>query len=348
MITANVFKIWAISHLLFTFAVISSIGYRIFVMINSNALKSVAEEKKLVAKAAKKEAKLTIVRNRSTVTARLKEIWKYRELLIGMTRKELKVKYKNSVLGFLWTMLNPALYTIIFWLVFTKFLPNGIPEFVIFFLSGLLVWNLFTNALTGATSSVVGNAPIVKKVYFPREILPLSSVGAALIHYLLQLIVLVTSLIIFKHNIDWHYAWLMPLALITIVVFSTACGIFLSAINVYARDTQHLLELVLLAWFWATPVVYAYGQVDARGGLIGALFKFNPITNIVVPFQRAIYAHTDVESTGKVKTILHIIPEESSLWYLRNIFAVFVVSLCLFYIAMKVFDKAQGNFAEEL
>ncbi len=145
---------------------------------------------------------VTVKGSRSTVSQNLKEVWKYRELLIGMVRKELKVKYKNSVLGFLWTMLNPALYTVIFWLVFTKFLPNGIPEFVVFFLSGLLVWNLFVNSLNGATGSIVNNAAIVKKVYFPREILPLASVGASLVHYLLQLIVLVTSLLVFKHNLD--------------------------------------------------------------------------------------------------------------------------------------------------
>ncbi len=290
---------------------------------------------------------VTVKGSRSTVSQNLKEVWKYRELLIGMVRKELKVKYKNSVLGFLWTMLNPALYTVIFWLVFTKFLPNGIPEFVVFFLSGLLVWNLFVNSLNGATGSIVNNAAIVKKVYFPREILPLASVGASLVHYLLQLIVLVTSLLVFKHNLDWEYAWLMPLALLVVIIFSAACGIFLSAINVYARDTQHLLELVLLAWFWATPIVYQFSVVSGRGGIVGHLFKLNPVTLLILPFQRAIYANTSVKATNS-KNIIDILPIESPLWYLRNIAIVFVLSSVLFYLAMKVFDKAQGNFAEEL
>lgn len=320
-------------------------------MTNSNPDTTSPAEVKAALKSskkdAKKEAKLNVVRNRSTVTARIKEIWKYRELLSGMIKKELKVKYKNSFLGFLWTMLNPALYTLIFWLVFTKFLPNGIPEFVVFFLSGLLVWNLFTNALTGATSSIVGNAPIVKKVYFPREILPLASVGAAVVHYLLQLVVLVTSLIVFRHNLDWKYAWLMPPALLSIIIFSAACGVFLSAINVYARDTQHLLELILLAWFWATPVVYPFSVVSDRIGLVADLFKLNPVTNLIVPFQRAIYAQTEVKSTVG-KNIIKILPVESPFWYFRNISIVFGISIVLFYFAIRVFDRAQGNFAEEL
>ena len=142
-----------------------------------------------------------VVRPRSTVRTRLREVWRYRELLVGMVKKDLKVKYKNSVLGFMWTMVNPALYLVVFWLVFTKFLVNGIPEFVIYFLSGLLVWNFFSGALSGSTGSVVGHAAIIKKVYFPREILPLASVGSALVHYFLQVIVLLIALVAFHLKI---------------------------------------------------------------------------------------------------------------------------------------------------
>lgn len=298
-------------------------------------------------KSSKNDAPVKIVRSRSSVKMRLIEIYRYRELLMGMIKKELKVKYKNSILGFFWTMLNPALYTVIFWLVFTKFLPNGIPQFVIFFLSGLLVWNLFTNSVTGATGSVVNNAAIVKKVYFPREILPLSNVGASVVHYFLQSIVLVSSLVLFRHNIEWSLVWLIPIALVALVIFSAAMGIFFSALNVYLRDTQHMLELLLLAWFWATPVVYPFSDVVNRGGLIAKLFQFNPITMIIVPFQRIIYTQTEVHQAG-VKTPRQLLPVESGLWYLRNISAVLALSIILFYISIRIFDRAQGNFAEEL
>ncbi|HMS25354.1 MAG TPA: ABC transporter permease [Acidimicrobiia bacterium] len=291
-----------------------------------------------------------VVRPRSSVRARITEIWRYRELLVGMIRKELKVKYKNSFLGFFWTMLNPALYIIIFWMVFTKFLNNGIPEFVIFFASGLLVWNLFTNALSSATSSVVANAGIVKKVYFPREILPLASVGAAIVHYLLQVCVLVAMLVSFQHNINWTLIWLLPLSLLTLIIFVASLGILLSAVNVYARDMQHLLELILLAWFWLTPVVYPYKKLPSDGffGIIASIIRANPMGAIITPFQKVIYVNESVTSTFGDKSVIRILPDESTLWYLRNLGFTLAFSCVLFYCAMRIFDRAQGNFAEEL
>lgn len=297
-----------------------------------------------------KQTYTKVVRPRTAVSTRIKEVWRYRELLVGMVRKELKVKYKNSFLGFFWTMLNPALYIIIFWLVFTRFLPNGIPEFVIFFASGLLVWNLFANGLSASTSSVVANAGIVKKVYFPREILPLASIGAAMVHYILQLFVLVTMLFAFQHNIDWTLVWLLPFALVTLIVFVSALGILLSAVNVYARDMQHLLELILLAWFWLTPVVYAYKKLPSGGftGLIASIIRANPMAAIILPFQRVIYNRETVRATTGTHQMIRILPDENAWWYARNLGLTLAFSFLLFYAAMRFFDRAQGNFAEEL
>ena len=297
-----------------------------------------------------KETFTKVVRPRTSVRSRIVEIWRYRELLVGMVRKELKVKYKNSFLGFFWTMLNPALYIVIFWLVFTRFLPNGIPEFVIFFASGLLVWNLFTNGLTSATSSVVANAGIVKKVYFPREILPLAAIGAAIVHYLLQTLVLVVMLVAFQHNVDWSLIWLLPIALFTLLVFVSALGILLSAVNVYARDMQHLLELILLAWFWLTPVVYAYKVLPTEGfaGVVANLIRANPMAAIILPFQRVIYNHVTVEATTGNHDIIQILPDQDTLWYLKNLGLTLAFSGVLIFVAMRIFDRAQGNFAEEL
>lgn len=297
-----------------------------------------------------KDTYTKVVRPRTPVSVRIKEVWRYRELLIGMVRKELKVKYKNSFLGFFWTMLNPALYIIIFWLVFTRFLPNGIPEFVIFFASGLLVWNLFANGLGSSTSSVVANAGIVKKVYFPREILPLASIGAAMVHYLLQTVVLLGMLVVFQHNIDWSVVWLLPLALATLIVFVSALGVLLSAVNVYARDMQHLLELILLAWFWLTPVVYAYHKLPSGGfaGIVAMCIRANPMAAIILPFQRVIYNHEVVRSTTGTHQLIRILPNEDTWWYVRNLGLTLAFSCGLLFFALRFFDRAQGNFAEEL
>ncbi len=297
-----------------------------------------------------KDTYTKVVRPRTPVSVRIREVWRYRELLVGMVRKELKVKYKNSFLGFFWTMLNPALYIIIFWLVFTEFLPNGIPEFVIFFASGLLVWNLFTNGLSSSTSSVVANAGIVKKVYFPREILPLAAIGAAMVHYFLQTFVLITMLVVFQHNIDWSLVWMLPLALGTLIIFVSALGVLLSAVNVYARDMQHLLELILLAWFWLTPVVYSYKKLPTEGwtGVIGSMIRANPMAAIILPFQRVIYNRVSVESTNPPHDIIPILPDQDTWWYVRNLGLTLAFSCALLFFALRFFDRAQGNFAEEL
>ncbi|MDQ1380442.1 MAG: type transport system permease protein, partial [Actinomycetota bacterium] len=128
----------------------------------------------------------TIVRPRMTARERLTRIIQRRELLVGMVRNELKIKYKNSVLGFAWSLLNPLLYLVVFYIAFTIILGSGIPAFPIWLLSGLLVWNLFSTGLGAATGSVVANSGLVKKVSFPREILPLAAVGSMLVHFFLQ------------------------------------------------------------------------------------------------------------------------------------------------------------------
>src|SRR5438105_4467824 len=223
-----------------------------------------------------------VISPRGRVFGRVGDVWRYRELLVGLVRKELKVKYKNSVLGFFWSMLNPALTLAVFYVVFQIFLKSGIPVFAIYLLSGVLAWNLFATALPGATTAVVVNAPLVKKVAFPREVLALASVGAALVHFFLQSIVLVLALLIFRYPASLHFSLLIVPALLTLLLFVAALGILLSAVNVYLRDTQHLLELALLAWFWMTPIVYQYRLVADRLHERAWLMFLNPLTAVVV------------------------------------------------------------------
>jgi ABC-2 type transport system permease protein len=278
---------------------------------------------------------------------RLRIVWAYRELLANFTRKELKVKYKNSALGFIWSLLNPALYLVVFYVVFQIILEVKIPYFAIFLLAGLLPWNLFAAGLGGATGSIVSNAGLVGKVWFPREILPLASIGAGLVHFFLQLIVLFLALLVFRYQPGWGYLWLVIPALITLLVLVAALGIALSAVNVYMRDTSHLLELVLLAWFWMTPIVYYYQQVASRLAkeVSFPLFLLNPMTPIVITFQRAIYGKTIVDVAG---TQTPIIPDASAWWYLRNLGVVLAISVGLIFFAFWLFGRLEDNLAEEL
>lgn len=288
---------------------------------------------------------MNVVAPRRTVVESIAGIWRYRELLQNLVRKELKVRYKNSTLGFLWSMLNPAMYLVVFYVVFQLVLKAGIPYFPVYLLSGLLAWNLFSASLAGATGSITGNASLVNKVWFPRAILPLASIGANFVHFLLQGLVLVIALVVFRFDVDWGYLWLVVPAMVVVLVLTAALAIFLAAANVYARDTQHLLELALLAWIWMTPIIYQWdlqAREIADRGASPQLTLLNPMTSIVLAFQRGLYGIT-VDDQGQ-----RILPLESSLWYFRNLAIVGAVAAVLFVLAVRTFAKAEGSFSEEL
>ena len=188
-----------------------------------------------------------------------------RELLTGLVRKDLKVKYQGSVLGFTWSLANPLLTLAVYSFVFGLVLKAGIPDFGFYLMCGLLLWNAFSTAVGSATASVVANAGLVKKVPFPLGVLPLSSVAFAIVHYLLQLLVLIVVMVAFK---QWHH-WdagmvLLPGALLVALVFTIAISYLVAALNVRYRDTQHIVDVVLLAGFWLNPIVYSATQLTTR------------------------------------------------------------------------------------
>src|SRR4051812_20184636 len=292
-----------------------------------------------------------VVQPRSSIIERFRRIVTYHELLVGMTRKELKVKYKNSVLGFAWSLLNPLLYLVVFYVAFVKILGSGVPAFPIYLLSGLLVWNLFSTGLSGACTSVVSNSGLVKKVAFPREILPLAAVGSMLIHFFLQSLVLLATLALLRWDVAWTYIAFLPLALIALLLLTGALGILLSAANVYLRDTQHFLELALLAWFWMTPIVYGFMTIGRRSGWFAKAYMLNPVTPIVLFFQRALYARLDnpkVTPTAADPKLNQILPHWHLVGYLAYLGYSFVVGAVILAIAIAVFGRSEKNFAEEL
>lgn len=299
-----------------------------------------------------------VVAARGSLRQRLVELWRSRELLAFLVRKEIKVKYKNSFLGFLWSMLNPALTMAVFYVLFTFFLPNGIPSFVIYMFSAILLWNLFQTSILTATGSMVNNAGIVKKVAFPREILAFASAGSAFMFFVFQSAVMVLFMVAFWHRPAWSLLWLVPFALVAIFAFAAALSVFLSAVNVYLRDTQHLVEVVLMAWFWAIPGIYAFGgnihDRLVRHTLFGIpgthliwLYFVNPITPPVMTFQRVFYNLVHPLSTVTHQPI-QVMAGYSAWWYLSSDLIIIGVSVLLLLGALVVFGRLEGNFAEEL
>jgi ABC-2 type transport system permease protein len=243
-------------------------------------------------------------------------------------------------------MLNPALYLAVFYVVFQVVLDNGLPYFTIYLLSGLLVWNLFATALSGAVASIVVNGGIVKKVDFPREVLPLAAVGTALVNFLLQSAVLVLALAIFRYGVDWGYLPLLVPAILALALLAAGIGMIAAAVNVFVRDAQHLVELALLAWFWFTPVVWYYGLVGEIGDSGRARWLFvNPVTSVTLTSQRAIYGRVRFRDGSGVHAIL---PDYSVPTHLAMVGAVGVAGVVLFLVGEWVFGKLDGSFAEEL
>jgi len=298
-----------------------------------------------------REHKVTrVVSPTISVRQRLREIWLSRELLIYLVRTEIKVKYKNSVLGLVWSMIAPAMTLAIYFVVFQFISKNGIPHFVIFLFSGLLLWNLFQLGVQTGTGVIVNNAGIVKKVSFPREILALASVGSAGVFFFFQSTVMVIFLFVFHSAPAWDYLPLVPLALLAAMVLAAGLAILLSAVNVYLRDTQHLIEVVLTAWFWACPIVYSFqGQLAKRLAQHGLTWVYflNPLTPLVLSFQRALYAHVIVISTV-THLPTHELPMHGFAWFAGLDAAVLGLALLLFLFALVVFGRLEGNFAEEL
>jgi len=273
------------------------------------------------------------------------------ELLTELVRKDLKVKYKNSALGFIWSLANPLLYLAVFTLVFGVFLKNNVPWFAVLFMSGFLIWSFFNSATLDATGAVVGNANLVRKVRFPRVVLPLASVGFAGVHLALQLLVFLLFLIPFYPDAFGPQLLLLVPALAVTVIFTVAMSLLASSLNVRYRDVQHLLEVALLAWFWLTPIVYPVTLVRnelARAGVLW-MFKFymaNPMTAVVVAAQRAVYVHPVV--VGNDGKLVQVLPTGGYGFYLQWLAVAAVASAVLLVIGLWTFRRLQADFAEEL
>jgi ABC-2 type transport system permease protein len=273
---------------------------------------------------------------------RIRELWRNREILGNLARKELRVKYKSTVLGVAWSMLNPLLYLVVFYVVFTVFLPSGIPDFPVYLLSGLLPWTLFSTGLSGSTTSVLAGGNLVTKVSFPHELLPLATVRAQTVNFGFQFLILLGFLLVFGHPLFHRGVILVPLALGVLLLFTIAVGLATATWNVRYRDTGHLVELTLLMWFWSTPIVYPAATVLDRLGPVGdTLYLLNPLTNIVLAFQRGIYG-------GTSEAGLNLLPMPGLRWYAFRLLGVAAASLVILFFSWRQFYRRSGDFAEEL
>jgi ABC-2 type transport system permease protein len=270
-------------------------------------------------------------------------------VLLNLVRKELKVKYTASVLGAIWSLLNPVVFLAVFSFV-VRVLGNLVPDYPVFLLSGLLAWNFLSSSLTSGSRSVIDNANLVKKIAFPREILPLASIGVALFDFVLQSSVLLAFIALSGHGFQLPELLLYPLAIATLLVFTTAVTLWVSALNVRYRDVGHLLNLGLLVWFWLTPIVYQGYLVQEKLRSVSVLwfdawtlYLLNPATVIVLGFQHALYG-VSPPAPGQEP----VLPVMSLGAMTGLLLAVLGVACVLLLLAWRSFFDRSGDFAEEL
>ena len=283
----------------------------------------------------------------------VKAIWSHRELLNLLVRRELKARYKDSSLGFIWTLIRPITQLLIYYVAVGQFLgaARSVPQYAIFIFSGLTVWTLFNEVIQTSTSSIVNNSGLVKKVYIPRELFPLAATGSALVNFAIQFGILVGAILLTQGPPFFGPdLWAVPLALLLVIIFSLALGLLLSAANVYLRDIKHLIEVGMLVLFWGSPIVYPFTAVHnaLNGGLLEQIYLWNPITIAVMTFQRGLWRAGsepfEVKNGDQTTVMTTYWPPD----LLLHLAVVTGVSLVLLWAMQRVFARLEGNFAQEL
>lgn len=254
----------------------------------------------------------------------LKEIYEYRQLLKSNVRKEIRGKYKGSFLGVLWSFVNPLLATLVYALVFPFLLKGSQPHYITFIVVAILPWNWFTTVIALGTTSVMGNGDILKKVYFPRHILPLSVNISGMINFLISCLIIAIFLIFSGIGFS---PYILFLPVIIIIQFLILQGIIFitSAINVYVRDLEYIINFLVQLLFYGTPILYSMDMFPAK---VQTILGLNPMATVINSY-RDIFFYKQCPD-------------------LKSLLIVFIFSVVIFLIGSKVFKKLQKGFAEEL
>jgi ABC-2 type transport system permease protein len=280
-----------------------------------------------------------------TVTS-IREVWTYRGLLYLLFRRELKARYKDSTLGLVWSLIRPLALLAVYTVAIGKFLgaSKGGQDYPIYVFCGLTIWQLFAEIVSSGTGSILGNGGLVKKIYLPREVFPLSTVGSALFNFAMQLIILVVGTVLVRAVPTGSRLLYAPLAILLLVVWGTAFAFVLGAVNVYLRDVAYLVEIGLMFGMWMSPVVYQWSRVDASLSshpFLRELFLANPVTEAVLGFQRAFWVRGDGTKgdRGLSNTVDNLGVRMA---------IVLAVGVVFLWFCQRIFARLQNNFAQEL
>ena len=253
-----------------------------------------------------------------------KELYHYRELLKTNVKKDIRGKYKGSFLGILWSFINPLLQVLVYALVFPYIMKVETENYLIFLICGIIPWTWFITSISQGTTSITNNANLIKKVYFPREILPISVVTSGLVNFLISCIIILIFVLLGGLTISWHLIFL-PFIIIVQYLFTLALIFVLSAFNVYVKDVEYIVAFIINMLFYATPILYT---TEMFSGPILWLFRLNPLAHLINAYRDVFYVH-------------HI-PN------LINLSILLGVSILLVVICYIIFKKLEKRFAEEI
>lgn len=253
----------------------------------------------------------------------IKNLYQYRELLKSNIKKEIRGKYKGSFLGVLWSFVNPLLMTLVYAIVFPFILRSGPEHYVTYIVIGILPWNFFTTVISQGTFTILGNAGIIKKVYFPREILPISVATSGLVNFLISIPIIFIFLIFSGIGFSWSLLFL-PLVILAQYILSLAIIFITSAINVYVRDAEYIINFLVQMLFYATPILYSSDLFGSKAWIL----NLNPMTTIINSYRDILYSG--------------VMPN------LHYLFIVLFGSVILLFIGILIFRKLEKGFAEEV
>ena len=255
----------------------------------------------------------------------LREIYDYRQMIFSLVRKELRGRDKGSALGFLWTFINPLLQLCVYTFVFSIVMPNNIDKFYLYLFVGLIPWLFFSGSLTGGAASIINQKDMVKKIYFPREVMPIAYVTSNFVNMLLCFVVIFAVVIVSGVGINLIAICYLPIIMIVEYIMCLGGAMLTSALTVYFRDLEYILGIVTMAWMYFTPVVYSIDMVPEN---LRPFMNLNPMTPVIVAYRDVLYS----------KQVPHISTLANG----------FVLGCIVLVIGCVVFQKLQRGFAEEL
>ncbi len=262
----------------------------------------------------------------------LRNLLKYRGLIQSLVVRDLKARYRGSVLGFFWSFVNPLMLLLIYTFVFTVVLPGMHPKelepYALFMFCGILPWTWFSSSILEASNVLISGGNLIKKVLFPAEVLPIVTVLANMVHFLFGLPILALFLLYYRHSFNAVDLVWFPVVVFTQLVLTIAIALVVSALTVHFRDLKDLLANIMTLWFFATPIIYPMQlATGAAGGLSKTVLDLNPFTHLAISYQELLFY-------------------DGPFGHWKWLLALLVGSIALFLVGYLLFDRLRDSFAE--